>query len=57
MYQAISRRRLGLSWAELVIKDVFMKYRDGLPNVLKGLSLHIRGGERIGIGLISYGTS
>jgi ATP-binding cassette, subfamily C (CFTR/MRP), member 1 len=43
------------AWPELggiIIKDVFMKYRDGLPNVLKGLSLRIRGGERIGIGLI-----
>lgn len=42
---------------EIVIKDAFMKYRDGLPNVLKGLSLHIRGGERIGIGLILLETS
>ena len=43
------------SWpqrGEVVMKDVTMRYRDGLPKVLKGLSLHIRGGERIGIGKV-----
>lgn len=26
-----------------------MRYRDGLPLVLKGLSMHVRAGERIGV--------
>ena len=30
-------------------KDVTMRYRPGLPNVLHGISLVIRGGEKIGI--------
>lgn len=30
-------------------KDVFMSYRPGLPTVLNGLSVNIRGGEKIGI--------
>ncbi|OCH94438.1 ABC protein [Obba rivulosa] len=30
-------------------KDVVMRYRQGLPVVLKGLSLSIRGGEKIGV--------
>ncbi|KZT00765.1 ABC protein [Laetiporus sulphureus 93-53] len=30
-------------------KDVTMRYRPGLPLVLKGLSLSIRGGEKIGV--------
>lgn len=31
------------------IKDVFLKYRPGLPLVLKGISMNIRSGEKIGI--------
>ncbi|KAK3326328.1 P-loop containing nucleoside triphosphate hydrolase protein [Apodospora peruviana] len=40
------------SWpekGEIVFDDVQMCYREGLPLVLQGLSMHIRGGERIGI--------
>ena len=43
-----------VSWpehGEIIMKDVVLRYRDGLPTVLKSLSLHIRGGERIGIGM------
>jgi ABC-type multidrug transport system fused ATPase/permease subunit len=40
------------SWpekGEIVFDNVEMRYRKGLPLVLKGLSLHVKGGERIGI--------
>jgi ATP-binding cassette subfamily C (CFTR/MRP) protein 1 len=40
------------SWpekGEIVFDDVQMRYRDGLPLVLKGLTLHCKAGERIGI--------
>lgn len=40
------------SWpekGEIVFDNVEMRYRDGLPLVLKGLNMHVRGGERIGI--------
>jgi ATP-binding cassette, subfamily C (CFTR/MRP), member 1 len=30
-------------------KDVVLRYREGLPAVLKDLTLHIKGGERVGI--------
>lgn len=30
-------------------KNIVMRYRPGLPYVLKGLSLRIRGGEKIGV--------
>jgi ABC-type multidrug transport system fused ATPase/permease subunit len=42
------------SWpekGEVVLKDVVLKYREGLPAVLKNLSLDIKGGERVGIGM------
>ncbi len=39
----------GLSGGEIVFSNVHMRYRPGLPLVLKGISLHIRPGERIGI--------
>lgn len=40
------------SWpekGEIVFDNVEMRYRAGLPLVLQGLSMHIQGGERIGI--------
>lgn len=43
-----------VSWpehGEVIMKDVVLRYREGLPTVLKDLSFHIGGGERIGIGI------
>ncbi|KAG8163311.1 hypothetical protein KVR01_006608 [Diaporthe batatas] len=40
------------SWpekGEIIFDNVEMCYREGLPLVLKGLDIHVRGGERIGI--------
>ncbi|KAJ1301602.1 hypothetical protein OPQ81_008850 [Rhizoctonia solani] len=40
------------SWpesGEVELKDVVMSYRPGLPAVLRGLSMRIKGGEKIGI--------
>ncbi|KAK7542528.1 ABC multidrug transporter-like protein [Phyllosticta citribraziliensis] len=40
------------SWpesGEINFDNVQMRYRDGLPLVLRGLSMHVRPGERIGI--------
>lgn len=40
------------SWpekGEIIFDNVEMRYRAGLPLVLSGLSMHVRGGERIGI--------
>ena len=40
------------SWPEsgaIEFKDVEMRYRPGLPLVLKGLSMSIKGGEKIGV--------
>ncbi|TPX13454.1 uncharacterized protein E0L32_006184 [Thyridium curvatum] len=34
---------------EIVFDNVEMRYREGLPLVLQGLNMHVRGGERIGI--------
>ena len=33
----------------LKIRDIFMRYREDLPPVLKGLNLSIVGGSRVGI--------
>ncbi|KAJ8126709.1 hypothetical protein O1611_g6929 [Lasiodiplodia mahajangana] len=40
------------SWpekGEIVFDNVEMRYRANLPLVLKGLSMHVKGGERVGI--------
>lgn len=40
------------SWperGEIVFDNVEMRYRDKLPLVLQGLSMHVQGGERIGV--------
>ncbi|KAI9812538.1 MAG: hypothetical protein M1832_000389 [Thelocarpon impressellum] len=40
------------SWpehGEMVFENVQMRYRANLPLVLKGLSMHVKGGERIGV--------
>ncbi|EFI27939.1 ABC protein [Coprinopsis cinerea okayama7 len=40
------------NWPErgaIEFKDVFMRYRPGLPTVLHGISMSIRGGEKIGV--------
>ncbi|SMR55073.1 unnamed protein product [Zymoseptoria tritici ST99CH_1E4] len=40
------------SWpsaGEIIFDNVQMRYRDGLPLVLKNLSMHVRAGERIGV--------
>jgi len=34
---------------EIAFRSVFMRYREGLPDVLRGLSFSVRGGERVGI--------
>ena len=45
-------RQVDSSWprrGEIVFQNVQMRYRKGLPPVLDGISMHIKGGERIGI--------
>lgn len=40
------------SWpekGEIIFNNVEMRYRENLPLVLRGLSMDVRGGERIGI--------
>lgn len=34
---------------EIVAENVQLRYREGLPLVIKGISFHIKGGEKIGI--------
>lgn len=48
----IEERKPPAQWPEhgaVEFDDVKMSYRAGLPNVLKGISVKIRGGEKIGI--------
>lgn len=40
------------SWpehGEIIFDNVTMRYREGLPLVLRGLSIHVKAGERIGV--------
>ena len=49
----IPERKPRDSWperGEIIMKDIVLRYREGLPAVLKSLNLAIKGGERIGIG-------
>jgi ABC-type bacteriocin/lantibiotic exporter with double-glycine peptidase domain len=48
----IPERKPAAPWpseGKLEIKDAFLKYRPELPLVLKGLSMTVKGGEKIGI--------
>jgi ABC-type multidrug transport system fused ATPase/permease subunit len=48
----LHRVEVDASWPEkghIVFDHTQMRYRDGLPLVLKGLTMDVRGGERIGI--------
>jgi ATP-binding cassette subfamily C (CFTR/MRP) protein 1 len=48
----IEERKPPAQWPEhgaVEFDDVKMSYRAGLPNVLRGISVKIRGGEKIGI--------
>ena len=48
----IPDRKPAASWPrdrKLEIKDAVLKYRPELPLVLKGLSMAVKGGEKIGI--------
>ena len=41
-----------VSWpagGQIVFKDVVLKYRPELPSVLKGLSMDVKAGEKVGI--------
>jgi len=38
-----------LSRGEIIFSDVHMRYRPGLPMVLKGVNLNIAGGQRVGV--------
>jgi len=48
----IEGRKPPPQWPEhgaVEFNDVKMSYRPGLPNVLKGISVKVRGGEKIGV--------
>jgi len=48
----ISESKPHPKWPEtgaIEFKDLEMRYRPGLPNILHGISMSIRGGEKIGI--------
>lgn len=48
----IEEQKPSAQWPEhgtIEFSDVKMAYRPGLPNVLRGISIKIRGGEKIGI--------
>jgi ABC-type multidrug transport system fused ATPase/permease subunit len=48
----IPDQELPVSWpaqGQIVLKDVVLKYRPELPTVLKGLSMDVKAGEKVGI--------
>ena len=48
----IEGRKPSSQWPEdgvVEFNNVMMSYRPGLPNVLRGISIKIRGGEKIGV--------
>ena len=48
----IADGKLPVSWpsqGQIVLKGVVLKYRPELPSVLKGLSMDVKAGEKIGI--------
>ncbi|KAK4127358.1 hypothetical protein N657DRAFT_565667 [Parathielavia appendiculata] len=47
--RTIEVRKTWPEMGEIIFDNVEMRYRAGLPLVLQGLSMHIQGGERIGI--------
>ncbi|KAL5121945.1 ATP-binding cassette transporter yor1 [Pleosporales sp. CAS-2024a] len=49
---ALHKGEVRATWpehGEIVFNKVQMRYREGLPLVLKGLDMHVRAGERIGV--------
>ena len=49
----VPERKPPPSWPErgdVVMKDLVLRYREGLPAVLRNLNLNIKAGERVGIG-------
>jgi ABC-type bacteriocin/lantibiotic exporter with double-glycine peptidase domain len=58
--QEIEERKPPAQWPEhgaVEFNDVKMAYRPGLPNVLRGISVKVRGGEKIGVVGRSAGLS
>jgi ABC-type bacteriocin/lantibiotic exporter with double-glycine peptidase domain len=48
----IPDQKPSLSWpaqGRIVLKDIVLKYRPELPLVLKGLSMDVKAGEKVGI--------
>ena len=48
----IPEMKPGISWpaeGRIEVKDVFLRYRPGLPDVLRGLTMEVAPGEKIGI--------
>lgn len=48
----IEEKKPDESWPQegaIDIKDITLSYRAGLPNVLKGITLSVKGGEKIGV--------
>lgn len=48
----VPEKKPSSSWPDhgrVELKDVFLSYRPGLPEVLKGISMSINAGEKVGI--------